>query len=55
MVFGVFFDLKGALLSYKLPLVFRFRICVGKVAKLVLDVFEAGLHLIAFSKLLLVF
>ena len=45
MVFGVFFDLKGALLSYKLSLVFRFRICGGEVAKLVFDVFEASFHL----------
>ena len=45
MVFGVFFDLKGALLGYKLSLMFRFRICGCKVAKLVFDVFEASLHL----------
>ena len=45
MVFGVFFDLKGALLSYKLSLVFRFRICGGEVVKLVFDVFEASFHL----------
>merc|ERR1719447_2208468 len=55
MVFGVFFDLKGALLSYKLSLVLRFRICRCEVAKLVFDVFDASLHLLAFSKLLLVF
>ena len=45
MVFGVFSNLKGALLSYKLSLVFRFRICGGEVAKLVFDVFEASFHL----------
>ena len=45
MVFGVFFDLKGALLSYKLSLVLRFRICGCEVAKLVFDVVDASLHL----------
>ena len=45
MVFGVFFDLKGALLGYELSLVFRFRICGGEVAQLVFDVFEASFHL----------
>jgi len=55
MVFGVFFDLKGALLGYKLSLVFRFRICGCEVAKLAFQVFEASFHLLAFSKLLLVF
>ena len=45
MVFGVFFDLKGALLSYKLSLVFRFRICGGEVIKLAFQVFEASFNL----------
>ena len=45
MVFGVFFDLKGALLSYKLSLVFRLRICCCEVTKLAFHVFEASFHL----------